>query len=215
MARVKDEAAGAAAYVPFERSISNLREAAKSCQGCDLYKDATQTVFGEGPASASIVMVGEQPGDSEDQEGAPFVGPAGHVLDRALADLGVARSDLYVTNAVKHFKWIPKGKRRIHQTPRASEIRACHAWLEAEVEAITPKLIVCLGSVAVQSLLGPKTKLLVNRGKVIESDFGPCLITVHPSSILRVDSPSDREAAYEAFVADLQKGLTFLQRAAV
>ena len=145
----------------------------------------------------------------------PFAGPAGRVLDRALVELGLSRDDLYITNAVKHFKWTPKGKRRIHETPRASEIRACRPWLEAELAAIAPRLIVCLGSIAVRSLLGPEVRLLANRGRVIESDWGPCLLTVHPSSILRISGEAEREAAYTAFTTDLRRGLVFLDRATV
>jgi DNA polymerase len=142
------------------------------------------------------------------------VGPAGKVLDRAIEDLGLARGDIYVTNAVKHFRWTPKGKRRIHQTPRASEIRACLPWLEAELDAIRPQLVVCLGSVAVQSLLGPATKLLANRGRIIETAYGPCLLTVHPSSVLRVEETGDRQEAYGAFLADLRHGVEFLGKSA-
>jgi len=155
-------------------------------------------------------MVGEQPGDKEDIEGHPFVGPAGGVLDRALEAAGLARGDIYLTNAVKHFKWTPRGKRRIHETPRASEIRACKPWLEAEIRAVTPELTIALGATAVASLLGPGVRVLANRGHVLDSDYGPCLVTVHPSSILRADDDA-REAAMAAFVADLGQAAAFLK----
>ena len=200
----------AAAFLPADRSLASLREAATSCRGCELYKNATQTVFGSGPQSARVLLVGEQPGDREDIEGAPFVGPAGGVLDRAIEDLGLVRGDIYVTNAVKHFKWTPKGKRRIHQTPRASEVRACRPWLEAEVDAIRPDLVVCLGATAVASVLGPDVRVLRDRGKVIESEFGACLVTIHPSALLRVDGEAEREAGYKAFLSDLRRGLDYL-----
>jgi DNA polymerase len=204
---------GAESFLPADRSLPRLREAVQQCQGCELHKNATQAVLGEGPADARVMLVGEQPGDYEDKEGAPFVGPAGKVLDKALIDLGIVRGEVYLTNGVKHFRWSAKGKRRIHETPRASEIRACRPWLEAEIDAIEPELIVCLGSIAVQSLLGPKTKLLVNRGKIFETAYGPCLLTVHPSSILRVEETGDRQEAYDAFLSDLKRGLEFLSRA--
>lgn len=204
----------AAEFLPSGRDLDSLREAAKSCRGCELYENATQTVFGEGPARATMVLVGEQPGDKEDVEGLPFVGPAGGVLEKALIEAGITRGDTYVTNAVKHFRWKPAGKRRIHETPRASDIRACQPWLEAELDAIEPSLIVLMGSVAVRSLLGPDVRVLANRGHVIESAYGPCLVTVHPSSILRVEEPSQREPAFEAFVEDLKLGVVYLARAA-
>jgi len=199
---------------PATRDLQALKAAAASCTGCDLYMNATQTVFGEGPVGARLLMVGEQPGDKEDVEGRPFVGPAGGVLDRALAAAGIARDMVYLTNAVKHFKWIPKGKRRIHETPRASEMRACRPWLEAEVEAVSPRLLVCLGSVAVSSVLGSGYKVLSQRGQVFESALGPSLITVHPSSILRVDDPDERNAAFELLVVDLKKAASWVQKAA-
>jgi DNA polymerase len=169
-------------------------------------------VFGEGPSQVSMVLVGEQPGDKEDLAGLPFVGPAGEVLDRALEAAGIVRDDVYVTNAVKHFRWRPAGKRRIHETPRASDIRACQPWLEAELDALRPTLVVLMGSIAVRSLLGADVKVLANRGHVIESTYGPCLITVHPSSILRVEEPSQREPAFNALVADLKRGVEYLRR---
>ena len=201
-------------FVPATTDLNLLREAAKGCEGCELFKAATQTVFGEGPPEAEMLMVGEQPGDVEDEEGRPFVGPAGRMLDRALEDLGIVRDKVYVTNAVKHFKWVPKGKRRIHQTPRASEMRACRPWLEAEVEALRPRLIVALGATAVGSLMGAGAKVMRDRGRIMESVYGPCLITVHPSSLLRVEGEDERRAAYGLFVQDLRKGVDFLEHAA-
>jgi DNA polymerase len=203
----------AADFLPAERDIGSLRAAAAGCRGCELYARATQTVFGEGPPGASFVLVGEQPGDQEDRKGAPFVGPAGAVLDRALEVVGLPRNAVYLTNAVKHFKWRPAGKRRIHETPRAGEMRACLPWLEAELEAVKPRLVVCLGATAVRSLLGPAVKVLASRGRVLESNMGPCLVTVHPSSILRVEDPAQREPAFLAFVADLRRGVEFVSTA--
>jgi len=199
---------------PSTRDVEALKAAAASCTGCDLYLNATQTVFGEGPVRARLMLVGEQPGDHEDTEGRPFVGPAGAMLDRALALAGIARDKVYVTNAVKHFKWTPKGKRRIHETPRASEMRACRPWLEAEVDAVTPRLLVCLGSVAVASVLGSGYKVLSQRGQVFESALGPALITVHPSSILRVVDPDEKNAAFELFVLDLKRAASWVAKAA-
>jgi DNA polymerase len=161
-----------------------------------------------------MALVGEQPGDKEDIEGEPFVGPAGRMLDRALETLSLNRRELYLTNAVKHFKWTPKGKQRIHQTPRASELRACHPWLQAELDAARPRLVVALGATAVEALLGAKVKVMKDRGKVLESNYGPCLVTVHPSSLLRVEDEEDRRAAFELFVRDLRYGLDFLKRSA-
>ncbi len=186
--------------------------AAKDCRGCELYKSATQTVFGEGAKGAAIMLVGEQPGDHEDRAGVPFVGPAGGMLDRALFEAGIARDEAYVTNAVKHFKWTPRGKRRIHETPRVSEMRACLPWLEAEIEAVRPRLVIALGATAVSALLGTTAKVLRDRGRVIESSFGPCLVTVHPSSLLRAEDEEARRLAYELFVRDLKQGVAFLAR---
>jgi uracil-DNA glycosylase len=201
-------------FVPKTTDLGELRDASRGCQGCELYKNATQTVFGEGSVNAEMMMVGEQPGDVEDEEGHVFVGPAGRMLDRALEDLGIARDMLYLTNAVKHFKWAPKGKRRIHQTPRASEMRACRPWLEAEIDALRPRLIVALGATALGSLMGDQAKVMRDRGQIMESVYGPCLITVHPSSLLRVEGEDERRAAYNLFLQDLRKGVDFLKRAA-
>ena len=198
---------GAAQFVPDQRSLSALRAAAADCRGCDLYQGTTQTVFGAGRARAKLMLVGEQPGDVEDTEGAPFVGPAGRILHKALADAGLDDTPMYVTNAVKHFSFRRAGKRRLHQTPRAGQISACRPWLQAEVSAVRPDLIVCLGSVAVKSLFGDAVRVLRDRGALLERDSAvepaSFLVTVHPSSILRTP-PEDRDAAYAALVADLK-----------
>ena len=194
----------AAPFVPKTTSIRTLSAAAHECRGCDLYKTATQIVFGAGPARARVVFVGEQPGDQEDRQGAPFVGPAGALLDKALEDAGIARADVYLTNAVKHFKWEPRGKRRIHKKPRASEIKACRPWLEAELRAVKPQIVVCLGATAAQSVLGPQFKLMQNRGKVLEGEGRAVVATIHPSAVLRAPDSEGRRAAYESLVADLK-----------
>ena len=191
----------AAPFVPKTTSLRVLGAAAQKCRGCDLYKTATQAVFGAGPARARVVFVGEQPGDQEDLQGAPFVGPAGAMLDKALADAGIPRGEVYLTNAVKHFKWEPRGKRRIHKKPRASEIKACRPWLEAELRAVKPQILVCLGAVAAQTVLGPQFKLMQNRGKVLE---GRIVATIHPSAVLRAPDSEARRTAYESLVADLK-----------
>ena len=191
----------AAPFVPKTTSLRVLGAAAQKCRGCDLYKTATQVVFGAGPARARVVFVGEQPGDQEDLQGAPFVGPAGAMLDKALADAGIPRGEVYLTNAVKHFKWEPRGKRRIHKKPRASEIKACRPWLEAELRAVKPQILVCLGAVAAQTVLGPQFKLMQNRGKVLE---GRVVATIHPSAVLRAPDSDARRTAYESLVADLK-----------
>jgi uracil-DNA glycosylase family protein len=196
----------ATAFMPDERTIPALREAATACTACPLYKNATQTVFGLGPTEARAMFVGEQPGDQEDLAGKPFVGPAGDVLTRALADAGIAREDVYITNAVKHFKWEPRGKRRIHQTPRAPEIEACRPWLEAEIDALKPSVLVCLGATAAQALMGPQVRIMRDRGVTFPSRWAPWVMaTVHPSSILRADPGPPQERAYAELVADLRK----------
>src|SRR6187549_1286374 len=164
---VTEKPLSAAPFVPDSTSLKTLEAAAEKCRGCDLYKAATQVVFGAGPKRARIVLVGEQPGDQEDRQGEPFVGPAGALLDKALADAGIPRADVYVTNAVKHFKWEPRGKRRIHKKPRMSEMKACRPWLEAEIRAVKPRVIVLLGATAAQSIMGSQFKLLQNRGKLL------------------------------------------------
>jgi uracil-DNA glycosylase len=184
-------------------SLKAVREAAAGCRACDLYQNATQTVFGEGSPKAELVLVGEQPGDEEDLAGRPFVGPAGRLLDRALEEAGIDRKLAYVTNVVKHFKWQPRGKRRIHQKPNAAEIAACRPWLDAELALLKPKVLVCLGATAAQALLGRQFRVSKDRGVPVESDLAPVVMaTVHPSSILRSD---DREAEMALFVEDLRR----------
>jgi uracil-DNA glycosylase len=194
----------AAPFVPKTTSVRALNAAAHACRGCDLYKNATQVVFGAGPRTAQVLFVGEQPGDQEDRQGEPFVGPAGALLDKALADAGIPRDTVYLTNAVKHFKWEPRGKRRIHKKPRVSEVKACRPWLEAELRAVKPTVIVCLGATAAQSVLGAQFKLMSQRGQWLTSELGPKVIaTIHPSAVLRASDSSGRRAAYEMLVADL------------
>jgi uracil-DNA glycosylase len=185
--------------------IDNLRREAASCQACPLWKDATQTVFGEGPPDAEIMLVGEQPGDREDREGRPFVGPAGLLLGRALADAGVDRKRAYVTNAVKHFKFEPRGKRRLHKRPNASEIRICRRWLFDEIEAIGPRLIVALGATAAQGLTGRAIPIQSNRGAVLDAANGlRVFVTIHPSALLRLQDEEEKRSAYTSFVNDLR-----------
>jgi uracil-DNA glycosylase len=192
-------------FGPETRSLEELRQAAADCKECDLWKTGTQTVFGEGAESAEIVFVGEQPGDKEDLEGRPFVGPAGRVLDEGLEAAGIDRSLAYVTNAVKHFKWVGRGKRRIHQKPNAAELAACRPWLDAELAVVQPKVLVALGATAAQALLGPQFRVTKQRGVPVDSDLAPYVVaTVHPSSILRQETEDAREAAMKDFVADLK-----------
>jgi uracil-DNA glycosylase len=187
------------------RTLKELDAGIATCRGCPLWARATQAVCGEGGAKASVMLVGEQPGDQEDLTGKPFIGPAGKVLDDALEKAGIDRRDVYVTNAVKHFSWEPRGKRRMHKTPAQQEVAACLDWLLGEIRLIEPRLIVCLGGTAVRALLGPKVKVLINRGKFFESEWGPkILVTVHPSSILRTP-PEDRSKAFELLVKDLAR----------
>jgi uracil-DNA glycosylase family protein len=193
----------AAMYVPATRTLGALREAASDCRGCDLWRTATQTVFGEGAADAEVMMVGEQPGDQEDLQGRPFVGPAGNILDQALEEAGIDRGDVYLTNAVKHFKWRPSGKRRLHQKPNWAEMTACRPWLEAELEAVEPRVLVLLGATAAQTLLGRQFRVTKQRGELIDSPLADFVTaTIHPSAILRAD---DRESEYAGFLADLRK----------
>jgi DNA polymerase len=200
-----DDDRSAAPFVPQTTNLKKLEAAAQGCRGCDLYKTATQAVFGSGPTRARVVFVGEQPGDQEDRQGEPFVGPAGALLDKALADAGIARSEVFVTNAVKHFKWEPRGKRRIHKKPRASEVNACRPWLEAELRAVKPAIVVCLGATAAQSLLGAKFKLMRQRGQVVSSPLAERVVaTIHPSAVLRAPDAEGRRIAYESLVADLK-----------
>ena len=187
------------------RSLKELDAGIARCRGCPLWERATQAVCGEGGAKARVMLVGEQPGDQEDLTGKPFVGPAGRVLDEALEKAGVDRKDVYVTNAVKHFSWEPRGKRRMHKTPAQQEVAACLDWLLGEIRLVSPRLIVCLGGTAARALLGPKVKVLANRGKFFDSEWGPkILVTVHPSSILRVP-PEDRAQAFALLVKDLAR----------
>ena len=190
---------------PKPRSVKELREAAAACRACDLWENATQTVFGEGAARARMMLVGEQPGDKEDIEGKPFVGPAGRILDQALEAAGIDRSRVYVTNAVKHFRFTRRGKRRLHEKPNAQQVRACRPWLEAEVAVVKPHIIVLLGAVAAQSVMGLAFRVSRQRGEVMPSPLGvPVLATVHPSSILRATDDASRKAALESFIADLR-----------
>lgn len=194
--------------IPPNTSIAILQKAAKTCKACDLWRNATQTVFGEGPRSATVILIGEQPGDMEDRAGHPFVGPAGRILDDALQQTGIDRSQVYVTNVVKHFKWEPaeRGKRRIHKKPRNDEIQACRPWLDAELQAVHPKVVVCLGASAAQSLLGRNFRVSKQRGELVPSNLAPhVLATVHPSSILRAPDDEARHAQMRAFVDDMKK----------
>lgn len=192
-------------WLPDKPTLPRLREAAAGCKGCDLWQRGTQTVFGEGSPHARVMMVGEQPGDKEDLQGRPFVGPAGAVLDKALAEAGIDRNDVYVTNIVKHFKWEPRGKRRIHKKPNALEISACRPWLEAEIAVTRPEVVVLLGATAAQGILGRDFRVTQHRGEWVSSDIAPfVLATVHPSSILRAPDDESRHEEMRKFVADLK-----------
>lgn len=197
----------AAPFIPEQPTLAKLRRAATGCQGCDLYKHATQTVFGEGPERAPVMLIGEQPGDREDVDGHPFVGPAGRVLDQALAKIGLDRSQVYVTNIVKHFRWesASRGKKRIHKKPRASQIKACRPWFDAEMAVVRPQVVVCLGATAAQALLGAKFSVLREHGKLLPFALGGWITaTVHPSSILRAPDSATRHAEMDRFVEDLR-----------
>ncbi|MEX2373592.1 MAG: UdgX family uracil-DNA binding protein, partial [Dehalococcoidia bacterium] len=196
----------AAPFLPNARSLTALEDAAASCKGCDLWKRGTQTVFGEGPRDAPLILVGEQPGDAEDIEGRPFVGPAGRLLDRVLREAGVEREQAYVTNAVKHFKWEPRGNRRIHQKPKQDEIDACGPWLASELEAVQPRVLVCLGATAAQALLGRDFRVTRSRGEVFtDTGLAPYVMaTVHPSSVLRSRTDEARREARRLMVEDLR-----------
>ena len=203
----------AALPMPDKRTIPVLRAAAASCKACDLWKLGTQTVFGEGPQTALIIMVGEQPGDKEDIAGRPFVGPAGAVLDKALTAAGIERQDVYVTNIVKHFKWELRGKRRIHKKPNISEISACRPWLEAEIKAVKPQIVVLLGATAAQGILGRDFRVTQHRGEWLSSAIAPnVMATVHPSSILRAPDEDARHAEMNKFIADLKQVAALLER---
>ena len=202
----KEDDDTAARLVPSKPTLKKLQIAAAGCQACDLWKTGTQTVFGEGNQTSTVMFIGEQPGNYEDLEGRPFVGPAGGLLDKALAEAGIDRSKVYVTNVVKHFKWEPRGKRRIHKKPNAIEIRACRPWLEAEIKVVKPRVIICLGSTAAQAVIGPKFKVSTQRGTFVPSPLAPFVTaTVHPSSILRAPSDEARRAETQRFIDDLKK----------
>ena len=202
---------GAAPFVPRTADLDELARAAKECRGCDLYRNATQTVFGHGPKSAKAVLVGEVPGDQEDVQGLPFVGPAGAVLDRALAEAGLPREMVWVTNAVKHFKFVRTPKRRIHQTPNSAEIGACRPWLAAELEILRPRVLVCLGATASKALLGASFRITRDRGKFLASDWAPkVLATYHPSAVLRTEDPADERRIYDLLVTDLKLAASVL-----
>ena len=192
-------------FLPPRISLDTLPAAARECRGCPLFRNATQTVFGRGPRTARVLLVGEQPGHEEDLAGEPFVGPAGRVLDEGLSAAGIERADAYVTNAVKHFKWVPKGKRRIHKKPNAREIAACVPWLDKEIELIKPKVLVTLGATAAQALLGRDFRVTVQGGRVLSSNLAPYAVaTIHPSSVLRQPTPEDRRREMERFITDLK-----------
>ena len=206
----------AAPLIPPEPTIPKLRDAAATCRACDLWKRGTQTVFGEGSGKPRVMLVGEQPGDQEDIQGRPFVGPAGKILDKALAEAGIDRKDVYVTNAVKHFKWEPRGKRRIHKKPNSIEITACKPWIEAEIEVVHPQVIVCLGATAAQALLGRDFKVSTQRGVWVPSPLAPFVMaTVHPSSLLRAPDEETRRLETRRFVTDLKLVHKALEKQAV
>ena len=195
----------AAQFLPDRRTPTALREAAAHCRGCALYEHATQTVFGEGPCPARVMMMGEQPGNDEDLAGRPFVGPSGRVLDRALDAAGLDRDRIYITNIVKHFKWKPQGKRRIHDKPGAAEVEACRPWFEAELELVKPDVLVCLGATAAQAVLGRQFRITAERGQFVPSLLGPRVFaTVHPSSLLRIDDDATREQEMDRFIEELK-----------
>ena len=200
-------------HLPPERDLRTLRSAASGCTACPLHLSGTQTVFGDGPADAVLMLVGEQPGDAEDVAGEPFVGPAGKLLDRCLEVAGIDRRRVYVTNVVKHFKWVPRGKRRIHGKPNAREIRACLPWLEAEMEAVRPRVVVCLGATAAQALLGSSFRVSRQRGEFVASPIAPYVMaTVHPSALLRQPDEDSRRVERARFIADLRKVAEVLVR---
>jgi uracil-DNA glycosylase family protein len=202
---VTGEASSAAEFVPASRSLAALRRAADDCHGCPLWQDATQTVFGSGYKKAALMLVGEQPGDREDIEGEPFVGPAGRILEQALQGAKIDRGEVYLTNAVKHFKWRARGKRRLHQTPRAGEVEACKPWLEAELDAVRPLAVLALGATAAKALYGPSVRVTRDRGRLVDSPLAPlAALTIHPSAILRLRDHEEREDALAGLVEDLR-----------
>ncbi len=197
----------------MRRTLKNLREEAADCKACDLWRRGTQTVFGEGKQTSTVMFIGEQPGDKEDLSGRPFVGPAGALLDRALEEAGIDRTKVYVTNVVKHFNWEPRGKRRIHKKPNAVEIAACRPWLDAEIAVVKPKAIVCLGSTAAQAVIGPKFRVSIQRAQFVKSALAPLVTaTVHPSSILRAPSDEARHLETKRFIDDLKKIRAAIER---
>ena len=203
----------AAALIPSRPTLARAREAAAGCRACELWKRGTQTVFGEGRAGTPLMLVGEQPGNEEDLSGRPFVGPAGRLLERALEEVGIARERVYLTNVVKHFKWQPRGKRRIHEKPNAQEIRACRPWLDTEIALVEPAVIVCLGATAAQALLGRSFRVSLQRGRIVPSGLAAAVVaTVHPSSILRIPEQESRRAERARFVDDLKAAAAVLER---
>jgi uracil-DNA glycosylase len=196
-------------FLPAKHDLPTLKEAAQRCHGCDLFRDATQVVFGEGHPGASLFLVGEQPGDQEDRQGKPFVGPAGRLLNKCLEAAKIDRDAVYVTNAVKHFKWEPRGKIRLHKKPNSLEITACRPWLMMEIAAVRPRVIVCLGATAAQSLLGAQFRLTKHRGEFIETEYGPVTATIHPSAILRLPDPSEKDAETARLVDDLKAAVEY------
>lgn len=209
----KERERSAADFLPAQTTLSALREAARGCRGCDLYKLGTQTVFGEGLKRAHLMLVGEKPGDREDLAGRPFVGPAGALLDRSLEEAGIPRDAAYVTNVVKHFKWEPRGKRRLHKKPNQREISACLPWLEKELEVVQPQVLVCLGATSAQALLGRSFSVTRQRGEWVETDLAPYVTaTVHPSSVLRAQDDTTRRRERKRFVKDLEKVAEVLRR---
>lgn len=201
-----DAPRGAALYLPPRKTLTTLAKAARDCRACDLYRHATQTVFGEGAPAATLMLIGEQPGDVEDLRGRPFVGPAGRVLERALMQAGIAREAVYLTNAVKHFKWAPRGKRRLHQRPDDGEVQACAPWLMAELAVVKPRVVVCLGVTAAKAMFGRAVRLKDQRGRLLPTPAHPqTVVTLHPSAILRLREPAARAAEFAGLVADLQR----------
>lgn len=215
MPRPKTPATSALQFFPAKISMHSLVEAAHTCQGCALFANATQTVFGAGPRSSRAIFVGEQPGHEEDLAGKPFVGPAGRLLDEALRETGIDREQIYVTNVVKHFKWVAQGKRRLHEKPRGTEISACLPWLEKEMELIRPRVLVCLGSTAAQALLRKNFKVTMERGQILKTDWAPFAVaTIHPSSILRQRTSEERRQETIRFISDLNVAAELLKRSA-